>query len=125
MQRLIFFLLLTGLGAPIIFAEEAPKPGVSTLEGKLEIHPKYLYKYYLVAYGGQLCALYGKDQARECDLLKDIEPGTHIRVRGRLGTSHHPGGTRDNPSPFPRSWTIYMEVEQAELVDRESDQPPE
>jgi hypothetical protein len=39
-----------------------------------------------------------------------------VRVRGVLGTEHHPGGTKDNPSPFPETWTLYMDVHEAEAL---------
>jgi hypothetical protein len=37
-------------------------------------------------------------------------------VRGVLGTAHHAGGTKDNPSPFPPTWTVFMDVHEAEAL---------
>ena len=84
---------------------------LATLEGILKVHPKFMYKYYIVAYGGQTCALYA-DPSVGKDMLKDINPGTEIRVRGKLGTRYHGGGTKANPSPFGRTWVIYMNVQE-------------
>lgn len=92
-------------------AQEEAKETRSTLEGTLRVHPKFLFKQYLNGFGdGQQCALFGQEQ------LEQIEPGTHIRVTGRLGTRFHPGGSKDNPSPFPRTWYIYMKVESVTIL---------
>jgi hypothetical protein len=81
-----------------------------TLEGGLKVHPKYLYRYYLVLGNGQMCALYGSDHGREPGQLARLQLPVRVRVRGVLGTAHHSGGTRENPSPFPETWTLYMDV---------------
>src|SRR5262249_59642450 len=41
--------------------DEPKAPKLWTLEGELKVHPKYLYRYYLVLSNesGQKCALYG------------------------------------------------------------------
>jgi hypothetical protein len=52
-------------------------------------------------------------------VLRKLPPGTRVRVQGRLGTHLHPGGTKDNPLPFSRTWVIYMDVEKVEVVEAE------
>jgi hypothetical protein len=89
-----------------------------TLEGKLKIHPKFLYKYYIEAYGGQTCALYGDENPQEYARLEGVKPDTYISVRGHLGTRLFEGGTEDNPSPFGRTWVIYMEVKEITRLDQ-------
>jgi hypothetical protein len=89
---------------------EPRAPKLWTLEGDLKVHPKYLYRYYLVLGDGQKCALYGSDHRREPDELARLKPPVRVRVRGVLGTAHHSGGTTENPSPFPETWTVYMDV---------------
>jgi hypothetical protein len=86
------------------------------LEGELNVHPKYLYRYYLVLGDGQKCALYGSDHGREPDRLARLPLPVRVRVRGVLGTEHHPGGTKENPSPFPETWTLYMDVHEVEAL---------
>ena len=86
------------------------------LEGELKAHPKYLYRFYLVLGDGQKCALYGPDHGREPAQLARLEPSARVRVRGVLGTSHHPGGTKENPSPFPETWVLYMDVHEVEAL---------
>ncbi len=102
----LFATLLNALGgAP----EGARAPA---LEGTLRIHPKYLYQYYLDGFGdGQRCALRGFDRFAE-----GIAPGSRIRVKGPLGVARHEGGTEDNPSPFPATSYIYMEVGAVEVL---------
>lgn len=116
MKRTLIFVFLIGfiaVGSLIAAGKKGETPvKLSTLEGVLRVHPKFLYKYYIVAYGGQTCALYGGTLAREPEKLKDIKPGTWIRVRGQLGTFLHRGGSKDNPSPFSRTWVIYMELKE-------------
>jgi len=112
--------LVAFLGRLAYTSETESDEEPATLEGMLKVHPKFLYKYYIAAYGGQTCALYGKGRARECPALKDIKPGTYIRVRGRLGTFLHKGGTKDNPSPFGRTWVIYMQVVEVEKLKEAS-----
>ena len=93
---------------------EAPK--LWTLEGELKVHPKYLYRYYLVLGDGQKCALYGPDHGREPDHLARLQLPVRVRVRAVLGTAHHPGGTQENPSPFPETWLLYMDVHEVEAL---------
>ena len=102
------------LGGKVAGDEKAPK--LWTLEGELKVHPKYLYRYYLVLGNGQTCALYGSDHGREPDQLARLQLPARVRVRGVLGTAHHAGGTKENPSPFPETWTLYMDVHEAEAL---------
>jgi hypothetical protein len=87
-----------------------------TLEGELKVHPKFIYRYYLLLSAGQTCALYGADHARESEQLAQLKPPVRIRVRGTLGTQHHGGGTKENPSPFPETWIVYMDVHEVETM---------
>jgi hypothetical protein len=89
--------------------DEPKAPKLWTLEGELQVHPKYLYRYYLVLGDGQKCALYGSDLAR-------LQLPARVRVRGVLGTAHHPGGTNENPSPFSETWFLYMNVHKVEAL---------
>lgn len=87
------------------------KEQVSVFEGVLKVHPKFLYKFYITGVtDGQHFALFGDEK------LKDIKPGSAIHVEGRLGTRFHAGGTEKNPSPFPRTWYVYMEVESVKVL---------
>jgi hypothetical protein len=90
--------------------DEAKRPELWTLEGELKVHPKFVYRYYLVLLDGQKCALYGADHSREIDQLARLRLPARVRVRGVLGTDHHAGGTQNNPSPFPEGWWVYMDV---------------
>ena len=96
--------------------DEPKAPQLWTLEGELKVHPKYLYRYYLVLGNGGICALYGPDHGREPDHLGRLKLPTRARVRGVLGTAHHSGGTKENPSPFPATWTLYMDVHEIEAL---------
>ncbi|MEJ7592159.1 MAG: hypothetical protein WKF77_11465 [Planctomycetaceae bacterium] len=88
-----------------------------TLEGELNIHPKFIYRYYIVLLDGQKCALYGSDHSREPEQLARVQLPDFVRVRGVLGTAQHPGGTKENPSPFPQGWTLYMDVHEVEALN--------
>jgi hypothetical protein len=93
--------------------DETKAPKLWPLEGELKVHPKYLYRYSL-EFDGQKCALYGADHGRESDRLAGIKLPARVRVRGVLGTAHHAGGTKENLSPFPPAWTLYMDVHEVE-----------
>ncbi|HJZ58655.1 MAG TPA: hypothetical protein VKE74_27180 [Gemmataceae bacterium] len=93
-----------------------PCPQLWPLEGELKVHPKYLYRYYLELGDGQKCALDGSDHSREPDQLARLQLPLRVRVRGVLGTAHHPGGTKDNPSPFGETWTLYRDVHEVEKL---------
>jgi hypothetical protein len=96
--------------------DEPKAPKLWTLEGELKVHPRYIYRYYLLLGDGQKCALYGSDHGREPDQLARLKLPVRVRVRGVLGTAHHPGGTKENPSPFPETWTLYMDVHEVEAL---------
>src|SRR5262245_492672 len=105
--------ILSGTAA----GDEPKAPKLWTLEGELKVHPKFLYRYYLVLLGtGQICALYGSDHNREPDQLARVRLPDFVRVRGVLGTAHHAGGTKENPSPFPPGWMLYMDVHEVEAL---------
>jgi hypothetical protein len=108
-------LLLSGVGQSVS-GSRRDAPRLWPLEGELKINPKYLYRYYLVYGDGQKCALYGLDHRREPDQLVSLQSGARIRVRGTLGTFHHPGGSQENPSPFPPAWVLYMDVHEVENI---------
>ena len=91
--------------------DEPKAPKLWTLEGELKVHPKFIYRYYLELLGGQTCALYG-----ESDQLARLKLRVRVRVRGVLGTEHHPGGTKENPSPFPEGWIVYMNVHEVDAL---------
>jgi hypothetical protein len=95
---------------------EPKAPKLWTLEGELKVHPKFIYRYYLTFGDGQKCALYGSDHAREPDELARLKLPVRVKVRGPLGTAYHAGGTKDNPSPFPQTWTVYMDVHEVEVL---------
>lgn len=100
-------------------AASGDEPGAAKLwplEGELKVHPKYLYRYYLLLGNGQTCALYGADHGREPEALSRIPLPARVRVRGVLGTEHHPGGTDENLSPFPRTWFVYLNVHEAQIL---------
>lgn len=96
---------------------DAPKAAqLWTLEGELKVHPKYVYRYYLTFGDGQKCALYGADHGREPEQLARLRLPVRVRVRGELGTAYHAGGTKENPSPFPPAWELFMDVHEVETL---------
>lgn len=107
-----------GIGAlgGTTLGNEQKAPKLWPLEGELKVHPKYLYRYYLVLGDGQKCALYGSDHGRDPDQLARLQLPLRVRVRGVLGTAHHAGGTKENLSPFPATWTLYMDVHEVEAL---------
>jgi hypothetical protein len=92
--------------------EGAPaKTTTHALEGVFQIHQKFLFEYFIGGFGnGQECALFGEEK------LKNIKPGSFIHVEGRLGTRFHGGGTAANPSPFPQTCYIYMDVDSVKVL---------
>jgi len=106
--------------------DERKPPKLWTLEGELKVHPKFLYRYYLVLLGTrQICALYGADHGREEDQLARLKLPIGVKVRGVLGTEYHDGGTKENPSPFPPGWTLYMDVHEVETLKIDFSPKPE
>ena len=107
-------LVILGVSAS---AEGPEKPAATpVLEGVLKAHPKFLYEYYLTTDAGQTCALF-EAEGRVGELLSTVKPGSRVRVTGQLDTRLHPGGTEGNPSPFGRTWYIYMAVEKLDVLD--------
>ena len=106
--------------------DEPKAPKLWTLEGELKVHPKFLYRYYLVLLGtGQICALYGADHGREQDQLARLKRPIGVKVRGVLGTEYHDGGTKGHPSAFTAGWTLYMDVRHIEPLKIDfSPKPP-
>ena len=97
-----------------------------TLEGELKVHPKFLYRYYLVLLGtGQICALYGADHGREQDQLARLKLPIGVKVRGVLGTEYHDGGTKENPSALVAGWILYMDVHEVEPLKIDFSPKPE
>ena len=118
------FLISLALVASVLVLETSSHAADSntnnlhTLEGELRVHPKYLYKYYLVFGDGQKCALYSSAHKHEDESLAALKPGARVRVRGVLGTEFHRStGTKDNPSPFGSAWIMYMDIDTAEVLD--------
>jgi hypothetical protein len=110
-------IVAAGLALPDAVAGEEPKTSTLwPLEGELKVHPKYIYRYYLVFGDGQKCALYGRDHSREPEQLARLQPPVRVRLRGVLGTAHHAGGTKENPSPFGPTWELYMDVHEVETL---------
>ncbi|MBT4863898.1 MAG: hypothetical protein HON53_02095 [Planctomycetaceae bacterium] len=93
-------------------AEKASQKSVDTLEGVLRVHSKFHYRYFIDGFGdGQQCALYQADKH-----LKQIKPGSLIRVRGDLASKRFGGDPRDKRSALVRTWIIYMDVSQVEVL---------
>ena len=106
--------------------DEPKPPKLWTLEGELKVHPKFVYRYYLVLLGtGQICALYGADHSREQDQLARLKLPIGVKVRGVLGTEYHDGGTKDNPSALVGGWILYMDVHEVESLKIDFSPKPE
>lgn len=106
----------TALNVPAV-SDEPNALKLWTLEGELKVHSKFIYRYYVELLDGQKCALYGPDHSREQAQLARVPLPSFVRVRGTLGTEHHPGGTAENLSPFPKGWMVYMDVHEVELLN--------
>ena len=59
---------------------------------------------------------HGADHGREQYQLARFKLPIGVRVRGVLGTEYHAGGTKENPSPFPLAWMLYMDVHEVEAL---------
>ena len=106
--------------------DEPKAPKLWTLEGELKVHPKYLYRYYLVLLGtGQICALYGANHGREQDQLTRLKLPIGVKVRGVLGTDYHDGGTKENPSALVAGCILYMDVHEVEPLKIDFSPKPE
>ncbi|MHC4399446.1 MAG: hypothetical protein ACYTG0_07190 [Planctomycetota bacterium] len=110
-----FSLLVTVLCATAILvgvadAQKVLDRPVHTLEGVLRVHPKFHYRYFIDGFGdGQKCALFNADKR-----LKQIKPGSLIRVRGDLASKFF--GQKDKTSALISTWIIYMDVDQVEVL---------
>ena len=62
---------------------EANADKMWTLEGELKVHPKFVYRYYLLVLDGQKCALYGAGHSRDPEELSHLQLPVRVRVRGR------------------------------------------
>lgn len=112
-------ILVAGVLAVAATQQPVPLPKTFALEGIFKVHPKYLYKFYLTGFGnGQSCALLGDD------ILRNIKPDSRIYVEGQLGTKFHAGGTEQDPSPFPRTYYIYMKVEKVKVISEPDEWSP-
>src|SRR5690606_2053125 len=89
---------------------------VWTLEGELRVHPKSLYRYYLIVLDGQKCALYGADHSRDPEDWWHKELPARGRGRGLRGAEQRVGGTNGHPSPLPAGWCVYMDVHEVEVL---------
>ena len=108
--------VMVGVAGRAAEGKEPETPKLWPLEGELKVHPKFIYRYYLTFGDGQKCALYGPDHGREWDALARLKLPVRVRVRGVLGTEHFSGGTKENLSPFPPTWTLYMDVHEVEKL---------
>jgi hypothetical protein len=117
-SAMLLVMLLFGCGNTDEIKHAENSNHISTLEGILQTHPKYLFKYYLTGFAdGQQCALFGEDK------LKNIKVGCMVHVEGRVGTRFHAGGNEQNPSPFPRTWYVFMEVEKVSVLREPGGKP--
>lgn len=115
---LVFAVLLA---APILIgiadAQKVSKKPVDVLEGVLRVHPKFHYRYYIDGFGGgQQCALFLADKR-----LKQIKPGSLIRVRGDLASKRFGGDPKDKRSALAKTWIIYMNVDQVEVLRKSAE----
>ena len=85
---------------------------LSTLEGTLRVHPKFAYRFYLDGLAeGQSCGLMGMDSK-----LKEVQPGTRIRVRGILRSNHFDESAYGRPnSALIIADYIYLDMKDFEL----------
>ena len=118
MRRLPIFLTALSVIVALVGAanarKELPKP-TDELEGVLRVHPKFHYRYYIDGFGdGQQCGLF---QANET--LKQLEPGTRIRVRGDLKSKFF-GNPKDKTAALVSTWIIYMDVDDVEVLRQRS-----
>lgn len=109
----------TGFTNTEVFADGEPTlPQLWPLEGELRVLIKpNLYLYCLVITGGATIALYGADHGVASNKLAGVRLPARVRVRGKLGTAFHPGGTENNPSPVPPTWLVYMDVQEVEPIE--------
>jgi hypothetical protein len=82
------------------------------LVGRLRVHPKFHYRYYIDGFGdGQECALFGADER-----LSRIETGSTIRVQGKLASRFFGKQPNDKSSALVSTWIIYMDVNDVDVL---------
>ena len=109
---LVTVLCATAILIGVASAQRVSKKPVDILEGVLRVHSKFHYRYYIDGFGdGQHCALFQADKR-----LKQIKPGSVIRVRGDLASKLFGGDPKDKRSALIRTWIIYMDVDQVEVL---------
>ncbi len=85
---LITLLCATAILIGVASAQKASEKPDDILVGVLRVHPKFHFRYYIDGFGdGQECALFRADKR-----LKQIKPGSVIRVRGDLEESRVSSG---------------------------------
>jgi hypothetical protein len=104
--------------APDRTARQSPQPEPQPIElsGRLRRPVKWTPQLELVPRG--------RDIARidlQGNLLRDLEDGTPIRVRGVVRSWLHRGDTAANRSPFPAQWMIQLEVTELEILEDPGD----
>ncbi len=107
------FLVTVLCATPILIgvanAQKAPDKPVDILQGVSRVHPKFHYRYFLDGFGdGQECALFRADKR-----LKQVKPGSLIRVRGDLASKFF-GDPKDKRAALVSTWIIYMDVVQVD-----------
>ena len=109
---LVTVLCATSILIGVAYAQKASNRQVDILEGVLRVHPKFHYRYFIDGFGdGQECALFQADKR-----LKQIKPGSLIRVRGDLASHLFGGDPKDKRSALIRTWIIYMQVDQVQVL---------
>lgn len=98
-----------GLTAALCAQETAGRE-LDVLEGTLQVHPKFYYRYYLTLNGGgNTCALFEANAQ-----LEKIPVGSRIRVQGDVRGKLFSAGPP--PTPFGDTWIIYMNVAKAQQL---------
>lgn len=104
-------LLIASVSGVAANTPPSPEPRLIELSGILKRPPKSRPRLRLVPAGGtQWFDLGG-------ELLKGIQEDTRLRVKGVVKSHLHPGDTKDNRSPFPAQWVIWLEVIEVEVLD--------
>ena len=94
---------------------EQPKPQPIELSGRLHRPVKWTPQLELIP-AGQIKRFDVKGA-----LIRDIETGTFIRVRGVVRSHLHRGSTKGNPSPFGAQWTVWLDVTDVQILDHPLD----
>jgi hypothetical protein len=116
MKRIATFLLLgitaapLALGVAAAFQKPTPEPKPIELSGRFRRPVKWTPQLEIVP-AGQVQRI-----DLEGDLLRDINEGTPLRVRGVVRTRLHLGGSEKNPSPFPAQWIVWLDVTEVEVL---------